>query len=119
MKLATVAAVGVVGTTLMAAPLAPANAFCGPLFPLCVAGAVVAGAATIATLPFAAAAAAGAPYGYYPAPAYYGAPAPAYYPAVPAYYPPAYYGGPVVALGYGPYWRAHYWGRPARRWRHY
>jgi hypothetical protein len=122
MKFATAAAIGVVGVTLMAAPLAPAQAHggCGPLLPLCIAGAVVAGAATVATLPLAIAA---APYGYAPPPAYYPAARP-YYPAAPAYYAPtyyapAYYPGPVAAYGYGPYWhRAYYGGRP-RAWRHH
>lgn len=125
MKLATVTAVGVVGATLAMAPLAPAQAhgFCGPLLPLCVAGAVVGAAATVATLPLAAAAAATAP-GYY-------AP-PAYYPAVPAYYPPAayyaptpvyyasgYYPGPVGYYGW--YGRRAYYGggRGYVRYRHY
>jgi hypothetical protein len=115
MRLATIAAVGAVGATLIAAPLAPARAWCGPI---CVAGAAVVGAATIATLPLAAAAAVVTPYyappAYYPpTPAYY--PAPAYVAPAPAYYP---YSGPVVAYGYygpyyGPRWhRAHVVVRP-------
>lgn len=109
MKIGALAAVGVVGATLVAAPLAPAQAhgFCGPFLPLCIAGAVVGAAATVATLPLAVAS---APYGY--APAYsYGAP-PAYYApaAYPAYYGSPYYaypypyyygGGPYVSVGYG------------------
>lgn len=113
-KLATVAAVGVVGAGMMTAPVAPAQAhvFCGPLLPLCVAGAVV-GAATVATV----ATAATAPY-YASPPTYYPA-APAYY-APSAYYGPAYYPAPAVRYGYGPYWHARYWGRPYhRRWHPY
>ncbi len=119
MRLATIAAVGAVGATLIAAPFAPAQAWCGPF---CVAGAAVVGAATIATLPLAAAAATPyyAPPAYYPpTPAYY--PAPAYVaPAPSAYYP---YPGPVVTYGYyggyyAPYWRAHAVVRP-RGWHYY
>ena len=112
MRLATIAAVGAVGATLIAAPLAPAQAWCGPV---CVAGAAVVGAATIATLPLAAAAAAVTPY--YAPPAYY-PPTPAYAAPAPAYYP---YPAPVVTNGYygayyGPYWhRAHVVVRP-RHW---
>jgi hypothetical protein len=134
MKFATVAALGVVGATLAMAPLAPAQAhgFCGPLLPLCVAGAVVGAAATVATLPFAAAAAVTAPgyyappayypaapayYSPYPAPAYY-PPAPAYYAPAPAYYAPGYYPGPVAYYGWyghrgyygGGFYGAHYRG---------
>jgi len=104
------AAVGAVGATLIAAPLAPAKAWCGPV---CIAGTAVVGAATIATLPFAVAAAAATPY-Y--APAYY-PPAPAYAAPAPAYYP---YPAPVAAYGYygpfyGPRWhRAHWFWRPHR-----
>lgn len=134
MKFATAAAIGVVGATLMAAPLAPAQAhgFCGPFLPLCVAGAVVGAAATVATLPLAVAS---APYGYAPPPAYYPAypAAPAYY--APNYYPPAYYpsayyapgyygygygyGYPGVAVGAGPYYRGRFVGRPGWRRRHF
>jgi hypothetical protein len=96
MKFAVTAAVGLLGAALIAAPMTPASAhggFCGPFLPLCVVGAVVTGAAVVATAPFAVAGAAlGAP-GYYPPPppppAYY---PPAYYPAPQAYYPaPGYY----------------------------
>jgi hypothetical protein len=127
-KLASMAATAIVGTTLVAAPMAPASAhvMCGPFLPLCVAGAIVAGAATVATLPFAAAAAATAPYApppaYYPAPAYV-APAPAYAAPAPAYYGyPAYgyYPAPVVTVGVRPYWYRSHWVRgPYRRWHHY
>ncbi len=91
----------------------------GPIFwPFAAAAAVVVGAATIATLPFRAVAAATYPGPYYapqPAPAYY-APPQAYYPPPPGYYqpqpgyyqpqpgyyapPPAYYRPPP---GYAPY----------------
>jgi hypothetical protein len=113
-KLAPVAAAGLLAATLVATPTAPAQAFCGPLLPLCVAGAVVAGAATIATLPLAAAAAATYPY---PGPYPYYAPSAAYYPG-PAYYAPGLYPG---YYGYRPYWHAHYAYGPRfhRRWRHY
>ena len=64
---------------------------CGPgllALPFVAAGAVVAGAAAIATAPVRAIV--GPPYYYAPPPAYYAPPA--YAP--PAYYPPAYYYGP-------------------------
>ncbi len=84
----------------------------GPLWwPFAVAGAVVVGAATIATLPFRAVAAATSPGPYYyappPAPAYYAPPA--YYQAPPGYYPPqqGYYAAPPAYYppppGYAPY----------------
>ncbi|HVH81088.1 MAG TPA: hypothetical protein VM782_16950 [Stellaceae bacterium] len=71
---------------------------CGPpliALPFVAAGAVVAGAAAIATAPFRAVA--GAPY-YAPAPAYYGPP-PGYY-APPYYY--GYYGQPGYSYGAPP-----------------
>jgi hypothetical protein len=92
----------------------------GPLWwPFAVAGAVVVGAATIATLPFRAVAAATAPGPYYyappPAPAYY-APPQGYYPPSQGYYPPqqgyyppqqGYYARPPAYYppppGYAPY----------------
>ena len=85
----------------------------GPLWlPFAIAGAVVVGAATIATLPFRAVAAATSPGPYYyappPAPAYYAppqgyyAPPQGYYAPQQGYYapPPAYYPPPP---GYAPY----------------
>lgn len=125
MKLATLAAVGVIGVGLVAAPVQPAKAWCGALLPLCVAGAVVGTAAVVATAPFAYAAA--PPPAYYapPAPAYgapYAAPAPVYAAPAPAYYGYpgyGYYGAPVVAVGVGPvWWHGHWVRRPYRRW-HY
>jgi len=123
MKLATLAAVGVVGTGLIAAPVQPAKAWCGPLLPLCVAGAVV-GTAAVAS-----AAIATAPFAYAAPPAYYAPPAPAYVAPAPVYAAPAsayygypgygYYGAPVVTLGVGPvWWHGHWVRRPYRRW-HY
>jgi hypothetical protein len=103
MKFATTAAVGLLGTALIAAPLTQASAhgwFCGPFLPLCVVGAVVTGAAVVATAPFAIAGAAlGAP-GYYPPPppAYY---PPSYYPPAQPYYPPPGYYYPPRPY-YGP-----------------
>jgi len=84
-RLRTVAAI-MLAAGLIAAPLSPASAHRhGPFFlwPFVAAGAVVAGAAAIATAPFAAVAPP-APY-YAPPPAYY-APPPGYY------YPQGYYG---------------------------
>jgi len=62
-------------------------------------GALVVGAATVATLPFAIAASAAR--AATPPPAYYPAPAPAYYPPAPAYAPPrAYYAPPAASTWY-------------------
>jgi hypothetical protein len=105
--------VGGLATALAVAPMSSAWAWRdhdrwhgGPLFwPFAAAAAVVVGAATIATLPFRAVAAATYPGPYYyvppPAPAYYPPPQ-AYYPPPPGYYapPPAYYPPPP---GYAPY----------------
>ena len=74
-------------------PLSDASARCwrcgpGPLFwPFVAAGAVVAGAAAVATAPFYAV----APRPYYPPPAYYAPPPYYYYPPPPRGYDP--YGG--------------------------
>jgi hypothetical protein len=105
-----------VAAALIAAPLSPASArgrhfFAGPFFPLAVAGAVVAGVATLVTAPVALATAPfRAPYYYGPPPGYY-PPAPGYYypaqpyaapqpyPAPPSYYPPSPYG---ASPGYPP-----------------
>jgi hypothetical protein len=101
MRLGTAAAIGLCAVTLAAAPVSSASArghhhFCGPF---CIVGAVVTGAAVVATAPFAIAGAALGPPGYYapPPPAYYAPPPPrAYYPPPPAYYapPPGYYAPP-------------------------
>ncbi len=76
----------------------------GPIFwPFAAAAAVVVGAATLATLPFRAVAAA-----TYPGPYYYAPPPPAYYPPPQGYYPPPGYYAPPPAYyppppGYAPY----------------
>jgi|ERR1051326_859732 annexin A7/11 len=95
----------------------------GPLFwPFAAAAAIVVGAATIATLPFRAVAAATYPGPYYyppqPAPAYYAPPQQGYYPPQQGYYPPqqgyyppqqGYYAAPPAYYppppGYAPYSR--------------
>ena len=96
MKIKMLVATGLV-VALAAAPLSSAYAWRGhdrfhggPLFwPFAAAAAVVVGAATVATLPFQAVAAAPYPGPYYAPP-----------PAPPAYYaPPGYYQPP----GYAPY----------------
>lgn len=104
MKFATAATVALLGTALIAAPMRQASAygpFCGPFLPLCLVGAIVTGAAVVATAPFALAGAAFAGPGYYPPPppgyyppAYYPPPAQPYYPPPGYYYPPQrpYYG---------------------------
>ena len=90
------AAAGLLVVAASMLPLSEASAHCwrwhcGPrilALPFVAAGAVVAGAATIATAPFRAIASAA-----YPAPPAYYPPAPAYYAPPPGYYPPGYYYG--------------------------
>jgi len=130
MKIAALAAVGVLGASLAVAPMQPAKA-CGPA---CVAGAAILGTFAVAAI---ASSAAAAPYYYAPAPAYYPPPAyPAYsYAPPPAYYPPAYpayygapyaayaypypyyYGGPYVSVGFGH--RFYRYGHPVWHRRHF
>ena len=87
-------------------PLSDASAHCwrwhcgGPgilALPFAAAGAVVAGAATIATAPFAVVAGASGPY-YPPPPRYYGPPPGYYYGS--GYYPGYYYGAPSRGPNY-------------------
>jgi hypothetical protein len=98
-----VAAVALLVASVIALPTSEASARCwnhgwgwhcgsGPLaLPFVAAGAVVAGAAALATAPLRAIA--GPPY-YTPPPAYYGPPG-YYYTPLPGYYaPPSYYGPP-------------------------
>jgi len=99
-----IAAASVLVAGLIAAPLTEASAHRwhgGPFFlwPFAAAGAVVAGAAAIATAPFAVVA--GAP-GYYAAPGPYYAPQPAYYGPPPGYYYGSgyYYGRPAPGPNY-------------------
>src|SRR5690348_2318499 len=93
--------VGALVAALAATPVSSAYAWRdhdhwhgGPLFwPFAAAAAIVVGAATIATLPFRAVAAATYPGPYYyppppPAPAYYAPPQQGYYPPQQGYYPP-------------------------------
>ena len=95
MLLQRIAVAAFVAAGLAIVPFAPAKAqYYGPpctpfplTWPICVAGAVVGTAATIATAPFRAAV--GGPYYYR-----YG-----YYPPPPPYYPPRYYGAPPYYYG--------------------
>jgi hypothetical protein len=118
MKLAALAAVALVGTTLAVAPTQEAKA-CGPA---CVVGAAILGTFALATVATAATYPGYYGYGrgYYPGsyPGYYG------------YYGAGYYGGPVVAyggrpfyhrgpfFGHGPFVRARF-GHPGFRHRHF
>jgi|HubBroStandDraft_1064217.scaffolds.fasta_scaffold2284935_1 hypothetical protein len=94
------AALALLVASASAIPLHDASAWCrwrcgpGPLIalPFIAAGAVVAGAATIATAPIAAVAGAPGPY-YAPPPGYY----PGYYGPPPGYY--GYYGQPGYTYG--------------------
>lgn len=109
-KLGTMAAAGLIATSLAAAPVTPASAHDEGCGPACAIGVFAAGAAAIATIATIANSTpdyyAPAPgYGYYAPPPVAYAPAPVYY-APPTYYaPPAYYAPPRHFVRY--HWHDH------------